>query len=160
MRSIDSDLHDKVIAYTTSAVLLGAVLAPLRQNWRRQPRDGFPLSYYPMFSARRKRYGTVVHLVGVDASGKPRVLHYRHAGHGGLNQVRRQIRRTVKAGHAQALAEIAARSLARSSRSSETGIIEVRVVSSRYAYDDFFAGPRVPEREFVHASAPVERGSR
>jgi len=34
--------------------LLAAVLWPLRENWRAARRDSFPLSYYPMFSARRR----------------------------------------------------------------------------------------------------------
>ncbi|NJM08485.1 hypothetical protein HC891_23350 [Candidatus Gracilibacteria bacterium] len=38
-----------------SMVLVGAVLAPLIENWRAAPRDNFPLSYYPMFSARRSK---------------------------------------------------------------------------------------------------------
>jgi len=109
-----TDRTDKIIFYAASAALLGAVITPVRQNWRPVPRDGFPLSYYPMFSARRRRTGTVTHLVGVDADGRSRVLHYRHAGTGGLNQVRRQIRRSVTEDRADALAERAAGSVARS----------------------------------------------
>jgi hypothetical protein len=158
-RMVCTDAPAKTATYAAGAALLIAVLAPLRQNWRRRPRDGFPLSYYPMFSARRERTGTVVHLVGVNAAGQPQILHYRHAGSGGLNQVRRQLRRTVKAGHAQEVAQRAAASVLRSSRSSEVGIAEVRVVSSRHVYDTFFAGDRVPEKETVHATAPVDRTS-
>jgi len=143
-----------------SAALLGVVLGPLRQNWRSTPRDGFPLSYYPMFSARRWRTGTVTHLVGVDAGGGTRLLHYRHAGTGGLNQVRRQIRRCVAGDRAHALAESVAGSIARSRSAADSGITQVRVVSARYDYDAYFAGNRVPERETVHASAPVDRSPR
>lgn len=154
------DAPGKAVTYAAAAALVGVVLAPLRQNWRRKPRDGFPISYYPMFSARRQRSGTVVHLVGVDSSGQAQVLHYRHAGTGGLNQVRRQIRRTVKAGRAQELADTAARSVAGSTRSSKRRVVQVRVVSSRHAYDEFFAGHRVPEEETVHATAAVPGADR
>ena len=49
----------KAMAAAASLLLLGAVMAPVRQNWRRGGRDGFPLSYYPMFSAKRRATASV-----------------------------------------------------------------------------------------------------
>jgi len=144
-------------AVAAGAALLGAVLWPVRQNWRprRQRRDGFPLSYYPMFSAERMRTGTVVHLVGVDAHGETRWLHYSHAGTGGLNQVRRQLRCEVKAGRAERVASTVAAAVARRGGAATRGVREVRVVSGTYNYAEFFAGRVVAEREVVHATAAV-----
>lgn len=152
-------LDDKPVAYAAGAALLGAVLAPVRQSWRRQRdrTDGFPLSYYPMFSARRSEVGTVVHLVGVEADGRTRVLHHRYAGTGGLNQVRRQIRRRVEGGGAASLAEEAARAVAVSSRPKDSRLVEVRVVTSQHRYDEFFAGDREPLSQTVHAAARIQR---
>ncbi len=53
----DTESRDKAMVLAGGVALLGSVLVPIRQNWRAKPRDGFPLSYYPMFSA--KRSGTV-----------------------------------------------------------------------------------------------------
>lgn len=153
----DADRREKLLTYTAGLALLSAVLAPVRQNWRTTRRDGFPLSYYPMFSARRKRTGVVTHLQGVDDAGRTRLVSYRHAGTGGLNQVRRQINRAVKDGRAQDLATSVAASVARSRSACDLTLTEVRVVSSRHGYDDFFAGRREPERQTTHACAPVER---
>ncbi len=136
------------------AALLGAMLWPARQNWRpREHRtDGFPLSYYPMFTAQRKQTGTVVHLVGIDATGRRRVLLYSHAGTGGLNQVRRQLRKAVATGRAEQVARTVAHSVG---RRGTRGVCEVRVVSGTYRYDEFFAGQPGCVRETVHASASV-----
>ncbi|WP_114559991.1 hypothetical protein [Desertihabitans aurantiacus] len=149
----------KALTLLAAAGLVTAVLVPVRQSWRppSERRDGFPLSYYPMFSARRRRTGTVVHLLGVDADGESRVLHHRHAGTGGMNQVRRQMNRRVARGAAAGLAAEAARSVAASSRPTERGVVEVQVVSSTHRYDDFFAGDPGPLRRTVHASATVPR---
>lgn len=150
--------HEKALTYLAAGALVAAVLAPLRQNRRPDPRDGFPLSYYPMFSARRKRTGTVVHLEAVDTGGRHRPLDYHCAGTGGFNQVRRQIARTVRDGRAQDLADQVAARL--TTRPGADDLREVRVVSSRFAYADFFAGRREPEHQRVHATAAVPRGSR
>ena len=93
--------------------LLAAVLWPLRENWRAARRDSFPLSYYPMFSARRRKRVRVTHLVGFDARGGRHLLPCRHVASGGLSQVRKQIRRTVEAGEAETLCAALAARLAR-----------------------------------------------
>ena len=147
-------------AVAAGAALLGAVLWPVRQNWRprRQRRDGFPLSYYPMFSAKRKRHGTVTYLVGQTATGSRRLLHYSYAGtSGGLNQVRRQLGRTVGQGRAAEVAALVATRVATRPRRGDDTVIRVQVVTGRYVYDDFFRGRREPVSEEVHASMTVLR---
>ncbi|SDD68969.1 hypothetical protein [Auraticoccus monumenti] len=149
--------RSRATAYLSLAALTAVVLLPLRQNARpaAERRDGFPLSYFPMFSARRSSTGTVVHLVGRDAEGRESVLHHRHAGTGGLNQVRRQIRRRVRDGGAQLLAEAVAASVAASTSAAERALSEVAVVTSVCDYDRFFAGDTTPLRRRTHATAPV-----
>lgn len=146
----------KARTYLVWAAALAVIASPARQY--RRPRedqvDGFPLSHYPMFSARRSRTGSVTHLVGIGADGSERILHHRHAGTGGLNQVRRQITRQVRDGRAQALADRVARSLA-SQVDSSGRVTTVQVVTSRHRYDAFFAGERAPRSRTVHATARV-----
>ncbi len=153
-----SDDRDKLVALSASAGLLATVLAPMRQNWRSKARDGFPLSYYPMFSAKRKRHGSVTYLVGHTASGSRRLLHYSYAGTGGgLNQIRRQLRRTVGQGRADEVAALVATRVATRPRHGDDTVVQVQVVTGRYVYDDFFRGQREPVSEEVHASMTVLR---
>jgi len=65
---------ERNLAVAVSVALVAAVLGPLRQQGRVRPRDGFPLSYYPMFSARRTGQLAVTHLVGVDTCRVSRPL--------------------------------------------------------------------------------------
>ena len=59
----------KLWASLLSLALIGAVLSPIRQNWRPKPHDSFPLSYFPMFSARRKAVESFYYLVARDENG-------------------------------------------------------------------------------------------
>jgi len=90
----------QVLASGASLLTLGAVIWPVVQNWRRMPRDGFPFSWYPMFSARRGKTSSVTCVIGVDLNGNQHQLHYRYAGFGGHNQVRRQLNRMAVEGRA------------------------------------------------------------
>lgn len=80
-----------------AVTVLGAMLVPVRQNWRpvEKRTDGFPFSYYPMFSKRRRQYANVVFAVGISADGSRRRLRHSVLGTGGLNQVRHQIYRVA-----------------------------------------------------------------
>lgn len=150
----------KTLTYAAGLALAAIVASPARQNYRPAPQrvDGFPLSYYPMFSAARTRTGTVNHLIGVDRDGAEHILHFRHAGTGGLNQVRRQINRRVREERAEAVATSVAASVAASPRALERTIETVLVVTSRHRFDDYFVrGDRTPRSRVVRAQAPVLR---
>ncbi|MGO1561233.1 MAG: hypothetical protein ACTHW7_05340 [Actinomycetaceae bacterium] len=157
-------LFTKPVAYLAGIALTALVASPIRHN-HRPPADrvdGFPLSYYPMFSARRTRNGTVHHLLGFDADGGEHIVHHRHAGTGGLNQVRRQINRRVREGRAEELAwSVAASVAARPASVADGGsrpahrLVRVQVVTSVHRFDDFFSGDRTPRRRTVLADVPV-----
>lgn len=144
----------KARALTGGVALVTAVLWPSRQQSRRgkDRRDGFPLSCYPMFTAKRRRTGTVVYLVGVRPDGAHQVLPHTVAGTGGLNQVRRQITRAVRDGRSETLLAAVA------GHREAAALREVRLVSGTYRYDAFFAGDRTPVREVLHAVLPVTAG--
>lgn len=148
---MNSEARDRGVSLAAAGALLGAVLWPLRQHWRAEPVDGFPLSYYPMFSAKRKRTASVTHLVGVDANGACRRLPYSYAGAGGLNQVRRQLASMVADGLAEATCAAVAEAVRGRGRTDCRDLIEVRVVTGTYRYADFFAGRTEAIREIVHA---------
>lgn len=140
-----------------SVLMIGAVLWPVIENRRKEPKDSSPLSYYPMFSAKRSKWVYVNHVVGLDARGGRHLLPYACAGTGGLNQVRRQINRIVREGRADELCQMVAAKGALEERFA--GVVTVQVVTGRYRLADYFAGKRDPVSERVRASWPVERGS-
>ncbi|MBA3610966.1 MAG: hypothetical protein H0W54_06065 [Rubrobacter sp.] len=151
-------VREKAFAGAASLLTVCAVLWPVVQNWREKPKDGFPLSHYPMFSARRSKSASVTYLVGLGAGGGRHPLPYTYAGTGGLNQVRRQINRVVRGGKADTLCRIVAVKVAREERLAD--VVTVQVVTGRYRLTDYFAGKKDPLSEVVHASCSVERKHR
>ncbi len=121
-----------------SALLVGAVLAPIRQNRRVDKRDGFPQSYYPMFSARRPARSTVFHFRGTDADGGFVTVPYTCAGVGGHNQVRRQVRRIALEGRGEELCVRAAAQVA--TLDHLRAVRRLQLVKARYHLDDWFLG--------------------
>lgn len=147
---------ERLAVGTFSTFLIGAVLAPIRQNWRAEKRDGFPLSYYPMFTARRPARSTVFHFRGIDGGGGLVTVPYTYAGTGGLNQVRRQIRRMALAGRADELCARTASSVATHGRLHT--VRRVQLVRAAYRLDDWFLGvSREPVRLTVLGEAEVPR---
>jgi len=144
---------EKRLAAAASLAMVGAVLVPLIENWREKPKDSFPLSYYPMFSAKRPKRVKLTYLVGFDAAGARYTLPYAYAGSGGLNQVRRQIVRAVADGRADVLCAHVAAQVAHVQPVTPTEVITVQVVSGSYRLKDFLAGKKEPVSEEVHATA-------
>ena len=164
-----SPAREKGFAGVFGAVLIGAVIWPVVQNWREQPKDGFPLSYYPMFSLKRSDSTTVRYLVGLDAHGVRHLLPHTYAGTGGLNQVRRQINKVVRGGKADTLCKLVAARVAQTDEERFAGVVTVQVVVGRYRLTDYFAETRGSvwerldasrTRDHVEASCPVERDPR
>jgi hypothetical protein len=161
--------REKGFAGIFSALMAGAVLWPVLQNWREQPKDSFPLSYHPMFSLKRAGATTVRYLVGLDGRGGRHLLPHTYAGTGGLNQVRRQINKVVRGGRADTLCNLVAAKVAGSGEERFADVVTVQVVVGRYRLADYFADQRgsVWERmdasrvrEEVVASCPVVRDLR
>jgi len=131
----------RLLAGLLAGALLTAVALPVRHlGAEREVRDTFPFSHYPMFSARRSAHYKVAHLLGIDADGTSRPLHYSYLGTGGLNAVRRQVRRRVRDDDGQHLAEHAAALVAARDRAEDRGILEVRMVLGRYHLDSYLRG--------------------
>lgn len=140
-----------------SMALVAAVVWPIQENWQKKPKDSFPLSYYPMFSARREAVETFYYALGIDAEGERHQIPYKMIGDGGGNQVRRQLRKIMNEGRAPELARSIARKLARSDSERWSKIVTIQVCRGKYAVDDFFRGKKEPVSETITGSAPVER---
>lgn len=141
-----------------SLVVIALVMLPVLQNWRERPKDSFPLSYYPMFTASRGEGTRITYLLGVDANGQQHPLHYNFVGKGGLNQVRRQINRMKDEGRADKLCEEVAKKVARRKSKRYRDMVEVRVVTGQFNFNDYFvAGKKQPLKVRVHAACRIER---
>jgi hypothetical protein len=137
--------RERRLAAVLSAVLLGAVVAPVRQNWNARPRDGFPLSYYPMFSKHRSRKTTVYCLVGETATGERVRIGHRLVGDGGGNQTRKQINRMVREGRGEELCRGVAGRLA----ALRPEIVAVHLVHGRYHLDRTFRAGKLTGKETI-----------
>ena len=139
-----------------SVAVLAAVLSPLLQYRRPLSArvDGFPLSWYPMFSAERRRRAWVTHAVAVTADGRRRSLPLDALGPGGLNQVRRQLHRVaVREARPEACAGALAVRVARRQDCADVTCVEV--VRTRFDLDRCLISRRVDGESTVLASAAV-----
>jgi hypothetical protein len=131
------------------------VLSPIVQNFERRPTDNFPLSHYPMFSAKRSAHFSGQTLVGIDAEGNRHRIRHTFAGTGGFNQVRRQISAAVKEDRALETCNAVAKRLSRSKRYTGPRLTSVQVITATHHIDSFFAGDQTPVAEKLHAACPV-----
>ena len=159
-RSIGQSLHipvRKALAGLVGFLLLGATLAPIVQNWRPNPRDSFPFSYYPMFSVKRGDTYVVNYLVGLDGQGNRHTIPFWFAGRGGHNQTRRQIDRLVREGKAVMLCESVADKVGSDADPVYSHLVTVRVVTGEFRFDDYFNGNKTPVKETIRATCQVAR---
>jgi hypothetical protein len=147
----------KGLASGFSLLMICAVLWPIVENWREQPTDSFPLSYYPMFTEKRAEKARVTYMVGFDAQGNRELIPYPFAGTGGLNQVRKQIRKVAQTGKATELCRSVAARIAQSKRERFADVESVQIVTGDYRLADYFSGNKSPVSERVNASCQVER---
>lgn len=145
---------ERVLAVSFSLLLLVLVLSPITENWEGSPDDGFPLSYYPMFTTDRDGDQRVTFLAGTDAAGQRHLLSYTLAGTGGFNQVRRQIRKRAREDADELCAAVAAE-IVREDDDVHAGLTEVHVIRGRFLFDDYFAGNKEPVSENVYATCAI-----
>jgi hypothetical protein len=150
---------ERVWAAAATAAVVGASLLPLRQY--RRPRaervDGFPMSYYPMFSAKRARFARISYALGVRADGSPINLPHDVLGPGGVNQVRKQLSRAVRRDE---VAEHARRIAARVPEFAEyADVVRVRIVTGEFDLDNCLMARRSEGTETTLAEADVVRSA-
>ncbi|MBX2892954.1 MAG: hypothetical protein KF734_18735 [Saprospiraceae bacterium] len=150
--------HQKVFPVALSLLVLGAVLWPVRENWRRKPKDSFPLSYFPMFSHKRDSTYSVNYFIGYDADGQSLLVPYRYVGTGGFNQVRRQINKKVKQGKGASVIGKVARRLSKAEQPPYDGLVRVALVTGTYHLDSYFLHrQKTPLHEVVVAEKTIEK---
>ena len=157
LESVPEFNRGKRVAVLSSLALIGAVLWPIQQNWRQDPHDSFPLSYYPMFSTKRDPIEIFYYMVGTDAQGNRHYIPYKMIGTGGGNQVRRQLRKIMNEGRAPDLAKAVAKRLARRDDSPWSEIVSVAVIKGKFGVDDFFHGKKSPVAEQIKGTCAVNR---
>lgn len=144
-----------ITALFTSVLVLSVSLFPIFQNFKSSPQDDFPLSYYPMFTKKRKQDTKVIHPIGVTRAGAKINLHYQVVADGGMNQVRRQINKQVRNQQAQQLCNHVAQMIDLHSPELHEPLVGVQIVSDRYNLAAYFAGERSPMKRNIEATAPV-----
>jgi hypothetical protein len=147
----------KCLALAFSLIIVLVVLSPIAQNWQLDPRDNFPLSYYPMFSYERSGPEELSYLVGMDLRGNRVPIPYTLAGSGGMNQVRRQINKYVSRNEADHLCQLVGKNLAQRRSEALSRIAWVQVVTGQYELGQYYSGDKAPLSERVRAYCPVVR---
>jgi hypothetical protein len=150
-------LSRKVFAGVLGFLLLGAILAPIAQNWRANPRDSVPFSYYPMFSVKRGDSYVVNYMVGLDGQGKRHTIPFWFAGNGGHNQTRRQIDRLVREGKAAMLCESVADKVRSDAELLYSHMVAVQIITGEFRFDHYFNGNKTPLKEQMRATCQVTR---
>ena len=151
-------INTKLAAAVFSVVIIVAILWPVRQNWKENPKDEFPFSYYPMFSHKRKATHSLPYFVGYDASGERYRIPYKYAGTGGFNQVRKQINKRARQGDVDELTKKVATRLARSKKAPYNQLVRVEMVRGKYHLDDFFLSEdKLPIKETVYSYQNIEK---
>jgi hypothetical protein len=138
--------------------VIGATLWPIRQNFRpvKQRVDGFPLSYYPMFSKRRQATAKVVYGVGVRADGSRCFLPRPLLGDGGHNQVRHQLQRAaVRENRPEDCLAVALARLA--GRGEFADLVRVEIVRGEFDLDVCMLSRNIRGAETVLASAELNQ---
>lgn len=156
-----SDRTVKVAATLFSVFLIAAALWPIQENWSDAPRDDFPLSYYPMFSKKRPEIYKQSYFVGLG-SGEIRVrIPYQFAGSGGLNQIRRQLKKVLREGTAEEVSTFCraiADRVAESDEAPYSEIVAVQIVVGHFRLDDYFSADiKDPLKVEVRAECAVQR---
>jgi len=147
----------QAIAALFSLVMVGLVLSPMAESWKAAPQDNFPLSYYPMFTKKRSGHVRLSYLVGITADGDEIPLHYKFAGRGGMNLVRKQILQTIRSGRTAELCHKVARRVARSTRRPIQDVALVAIVTGTFRSDEYFAGQTRPYLLTIEAVEWVKR---
>ena len=141
----------RLAAVVFSVALAAAVISPL---FRSPPRDSYPLSNYPMFSARLDEVNDVPTVVGRTEAGERKLLSpLAISGSDEVMQALTDVRNAVARGAAAAAALCA--EVAERVRGDDLATLEV--VTETYNTVDYFRGAKTPLEVQLHAECEVSR---
>jgi hypothetical protein len=143
-------------AYVLSTALVATVGWPA---FRDPHDDGFPLSTYPMFAARRGRVHEVVSARAVAADGSRALVPPALIANAETMQAIRTLSRAIRAGEDEAK-ELCLGIAERLGHADEEGLksaVRVELVTERVDAIDYLAGRAEAELVHVHARCPVRR---
>jgi hypothetical protein len=144
-------------AFTTIAFCL-AVLSPLVPGSDGRPRDGFPLSWYPMFRGTRPARETVLWVRAELANGTTRPVATGWWTPGGLTEGRAHLERAVKTGAQGRFCQDLAAQFGERTRGWASEVVALAVVRSTWTLAAYFTAPEPrPESERVLHRCEVPR---
>ncbi|MEM1135041.1 MAG: hypothetical protein AAGI07_04325 [Bacteroidota bacterium] len=145
-------------ALVLSIIAILIVMSPIIENWKEKPEDSFPLSYYPMFSKKRKEVYSMYYFVGYDSQDNRHKIPYKIVGTGGFNQVRRQIRRAARSDNPEALTHKVVHNIAKRKDYPFTELVKIELVKGYYHLENYFLkNDTLPVRESFIASQLIEK---
>ena len=130
--------YSKTQALVFSIAITVVVLSPVAENWAKNPKDSFPLSYYPMFAKKRSENYGLYYVVGQDTLGQRTRIPYKLAGTGGFNQVRRQINKARKTEGGVPFLQKVASNLAKKEKDLYGKLMTLELVKGYYPLEGYF----------------------
>lgn len=137
-----------------------ATLSPLVRDDEGRRRDGFPLSWYPMFSKPRPELETVNWVRAQEGTGRNRPVSVNYWTRGGLTEGRAQLEGAIKAGPESSarFCERLAATFAKRTRGWESRVTELQLTRSTWALESYFgANDPNPRKERVLLTCAVNR---
>jgi len=130
--------REKIIIAFISIFCMLVIASPILENWKDEPKDDFPLSYYPLFLKKRGEKTVVSYLYGADKDKNYYTIPNYYVIPGvGFNSARKQISRIIINNQALELCEFTAKVLRIIDEEPFNKISHLAVVSSRVNIEDF-----------------------
>ena len=147
----------KFIIASICIICLLIVASPITENWKDDPKDDFPLSYYPMFTHIWGGSTFVTYFIGVDKNKNYYSIPHIYVIPGSsFNTVRKQIIKIVRNGQAKQLCNFAARELRKVTVEPYSKTIALGVITSRINIEEFMNKRfKFPKEYKIHAQCLV-----
>lgn len=151
-------IQSKITAVIFSIVITSAVIWPVIENFKKKPKDDFPLSYYPMFTEERKPVQLINYFIGYDSMNNRYSIPYKFVGTGGFNQVRKHINDKVRKRDYEKITRKTAERVARSKEFPYKNLTTIQLARGAYHFDNYFrTGNKIPIREKILLTQKIER---
>ena len=153
---------ERLHAYGLSALVLAAVLSPLRLDPQDPSQDSFPLSTYPMFSYDRGRNASVTIAVALGPDGYQVPIPPSFVATSETMQAMKTLAKSVREGgeRERELCQAIARRVASSPDPQFARATSVAFTRANFDAIDYLAGKRRPRWLQVHPRCWVQRERR